>query len=196
MLRALPGALLPPQRGFGNPPAELCLSHRWARSGGNVSSPVEAVADDYLMVLARVVVEPERFEGKRDRRAQATPLERVPAALRCAGDAGARLGSQSLPLGPCRLKPPARSRSRCSRWESVAASGEGWAGSRFHSIRCVIPHDDRGAGSGIPIPHPPLLRGCLPWSWSGREVPDLVSVATQGGDERGFLHGGCSGGAG
>lgn len=56
MFRAFPSALLLLQRGFGNLPAEFYFSYRLVRSGGNISSRMEAVADDYRVVLARVVV--------------------------------------------------------------------------------------------------------------------------------------------
>lgn len=55
MFGGFPSALLLLQRGFGNLPA-FYFSYRLVRSGGNISSRMEAVADDYRVVLARVVV--------------------------------------------------------------------------------------------------------------------------------------------
>lgn len=56
MFRAFPSALLLLQGGFGNLPAEFYFSYRLVRSRVKFHREWKAVADDYRVVLTRVVV--------------------------------------------------------------------------------------------------------------------------------------------
>lgn len=56
MFKAFPRALLLLQQGVGNLLAELYFSYRLVCSRDNISPQMEAVTDDYRVVLARVVV--------------------------------------------------------------------------------------------------------------------------------------------